>query len=353
MLHHYALGILCLCYGVLVIQFFRERPHIIAANWVLAALLCWPFILTDEFIRMSGETSSLMGLTAFVPVLIISCLYRAVKSLVIDNPPPSKPMLWLPLGLTLIGQLAVAFEPVSERIFWITASPVGQPLTHGPVYLTYMLSGFSVLILGILISEMVQNYHRHLSSQVAELAHFKVRWVGGASGICVGCAFCCILLVTAATFGFFNVDFWQSLINLLLAIAMLLVLLALIRPQHTSPSPLDYYRLDELNAEHCVMREALTRAEASMVDSEAFKTPRLTLKAFAKECKVEPTTLIIALRLLEKRDFRRFVHQYRLEYAQTVLLPNNEHLAHEAKRFGVQSDKFLDDVLSRYFSKTR
>lgn len=352
MLHHYALGILCLCYSVLVIQFFRERPYIIAANWILAALLCWPFILTDEFIRMSGEASSLMGLTAFVPVLIITFLYRAVKTLVIDNPPASKRTLWLPLGLTLLGQLAVALEPVSERISWITASPIGHPLAHGSVYLTFMISGFSVLILGILISEMVQNYHRHLSSQVAELAYFKARWVGGALGICVASAFCCILLVTAGTFGFFDVDFWQSLINLLLAIALLLVLMALIRPQHTSPSPLDYHRLDELKSEHSVMREALARAEASMVDSEAFKTPQLTLKAFAKECNVEPTTLIIALRLLEKRDFRRFVHQYRLEYAQTVLLPNNEHLAHQAKRFGVQSDRFLDDVLSNYFSNT-
>ncbi|MBU2977534.1 DNA mismatch repair protein [Alteromonas sp. C1M14] len=353
MMHHYALGILFLFYIVLMIQFIRERQRINAANWVFAALLCWPFILTDEFIRMTGEGTSFIGLTVFVPVLIITCLYRAVKLLVIDNPPPSKLMLWLPLGLTLLGQLAIVFVPVAERMSWAATSPVGDPLGHKAVYLTSMLAGFSVLVLGILISEMVQNYHRYLSSQVAEIARFKVRWVGGSIGICVGSAFCCILLVTAGTFGFFNVIFWQSLINLLQAIAMLLVLLALIRPQHTSPSPLDYYRLDELKAEQSVMREALARAQATMVSSEAYKTPGLTLKTFAKECKVEPTTLTIALRLLEKRDFRSFVHQYRLEHAQTILIPNNERLANLAKRFGVQSDRFLNDVLSAYFKNAQ
>jgi len=128
--------------------------------------------------------------------------------------------------------------------------------------------------------------------------------------------------------------------------------IAVIRPQHTSPSPLDYHRLDDLKAEQCIMREALVKAEQTMTDAEAFKSPGLQLKAFAGQCHVDPTTLVIALRLLEKRDFRSFVYQYRLAYAKNELIGSDDSLA-QAKRLGVHSEQFLSGVMMNHMRKQR
>lgn len=314
MLHRYTLAVLAACYCFLLITSIVERKRIIAVRWVWAALFCWPFILVDEVIRaFDMELGALTGMTVFVPLLCLSFLYRCVKNMVIDNPPASKLLLWVPVGLAIISQIPVLFIAKSERLTWLSESPVGHPIDNWNIYLVYMLTGFGMLILSILVTELVQNYHRHLSSQVVDVQAHKMRWVGGAMGVTAGLSFCCILLTTGGAFGFINLVFWQPLYTVLFAVAMLQVFIALIRPQNVSPSPLDYDRLDELKAEPGVMREVLQRAERTMVAKKAYNVPGLTLKRFALDSGVDPTVLIIALRLLEKKDFRQFVYSYRPE----------------------------------------
>ncbi|MBU3021134.1 AraC family transcriptional regulator [Aestuariibacter sp. A3R04] len=354
MLHRYTLAVLAACYCFLLVKCIVERKRIIAVEWVLAALICWPFILVDEVMRaFNVEVGALTGLTVFVPLLCLSFAYRCVKNMVIDSPPASKFLLWVPVGLALVCQVPVLFIPQSERLAWLSASPVGHPIENWDIYLAYMITGFGMLIIGILITELVQNYHRHLPCQVVEVQEYRLRWVGGAMGITVGLSFCCILLMTAGAFGFFNIVFWQSLYTVLFAVAMLQVLIALVRPQNVSPSPLDYVRLDELKAEPGVMREVLMRAERTMIEKKAYKIPALTLKHFARDCGVDPTILIIALRLLEKKDFRQFVYKYRLDYAKNVLLHTDADIAVVAKRLGLNSEKFLGEVLVRHMRKSQ
>ena len=354
MLHRYTLFVLVLLYLVILVQFFREKHRVSGAPWVLAAMIVWPFILTDEWLRAFGQNAAgLSVLTVFTPLLSLTLLYRSVKLLVIDNARPSKLLLWLPVALALLAEIPLLFVSADEKAQWLVSSPTGHPLDNWHIYLVYMVTGFGILVLGILITELIQNYHRYLSSQVADVREFRVQWLGGAMGVTVGLAFCCILLVTAGAFGFFDIHFWQSLFNLLFAIALLQTFIAVIRPQHTSPSPLDYHRLDDLKAEQCIMREALVKAEQTMTDTEAFKSPGLQLKAFAGQCHVDPTTLVIALRLLEKRDFRSFVYQYRLTYAKNELIGSDASLAAQAKRLGVHSEQFLSGVMMNHMRKQR
>ena len=69
--------------------------------------------------------------------------------------------------------------------------------------------------------------------------------LAGVMGSLVGVAFMSILLVTAATFGFFPVPFWEGFHHLMIGTAILIVLFSLTFIRRTSPSPLDYERLDE------------------------------------------------------------------------------------------------------------
>lgn len=354
MLHRYTLLVLFLLYAVLLFQFFREKNRVAGANWVAAAMAIWPLILLDEIIRVFDlPLAAVSSVVVFAPLLCLTLLYRSVKLLVIDNPPASKPLLWLPVAIAVVAQAPLWFVSVSEKSVWLQASPVGHPLDNWALYLAYMITGFGMLVMGIVITEMIQNYHRHLSCQVVDVREYKVRWLGGAMGITVGLGFCCVLLVTAGAFGFFNITFWQSLFNVLFAIAMLQTFIAVIRPQHTSPSPLNYRRLDELKAQQCVMREALVKAEQAMSSMEAYKTPGLQLKAFAKDCDADPTTLIIALRLLEKRDFRSFVYQYRLAYAKSELISQDSQLAATAKRLGIHSEQFLSGAMMGHIRRQK
>lgn len=352
MLHRYTLLVLFLLYAVLLFQFFREKHRVAGANWVAAAMAVWPLILVDEIIRAFDlPLAAASSLLVFVPLLCLTLLYRSVKLLVIDNPRPSKPLLWVPVGIASLAQIPLWLVSASEKATWLQASPVGHPLENWALYLAYMVTGFGMLVMGIVITEMIQNYHRYLSCQVVDVREYKVRWLGGAMGISVGLGFCCVLLVTAGAFGFFNITFWQSLFNLLFAIAMLQTFIAVIRPQHTSPSPLDYHRLAELKAQQCVMREALVKAEQAMSSVEAYKKPGLQLKAFAQQCNADPTTMVIALRLLEKRDFRSFVYQYRLAYAKSELLSQDSQLAATAKRLGIHSEQFLSGAMMNHIRK--
>ena len=349
MLHRYTLLVLGCWYLILLQQCWRHKTSIAGGNWVFWALICWPLTLTDECMRaFDVHIGWLSGVTVAAPLLCLSLLYRHVKLLVVENPPPSKKVLWVPLGITVISQLPMLVMPLAEKVAWLTSSPVGQPLVNWPVYLPYMLNGFGILVLGILIAELIQNYHRYLPSQAVDIRAFRVKWLGGAIGITVGIAFCCIMLVTAGAFGFFKIDFWQSLYNVLFAIAQLQLSVAAIRPQHTSPSPLDYHRLDALKEEQSIMREAVAKAVSTMAASEAYKQPELRLSAFARDCKVDPTTLVVALRLLEKRDFRSFVYQYRLDYAKKEWLATDASIAAAAKRWGMNSEKFLSEVFVQH-----
>jgi YesN/AraC family two-component response regulator len=84
--------------------------------------------------------------------------------------------------------------------------------------------------------------------------------------------------------------------------------------------------------------------------SQKPKTRFLTLSEFCKGADIDPTSLAIALQLTEKKNFRRFIFHYRLEYAKKVLLHSDAKLEAVAKRLGVNSEKFLSEYLVKHLN---
>lgn len=336
-------------WGVLIIKFWATHEQLPGRNWLLLAGLLWPLLVLDEWLKYTESTTMAwaLGASDFVVPILLACCYRATKLLVLDNP-SHRGRLWAPVLVIALMQSTLVLIPVEYRATWFEASPSGSPLTWWPVYTVNLLTGFAVLLYSILIAELIQQYHRYLSEQVVDIQQFKIRRLSGVAGTCVGVAFASILLVTAATFGFFAVDFWQSLQHMLMALITLLLLAGLTTPRDTSPSPLDYERLEACSAQQQEMRDALYEAEQVIIEKKLYKKLGLTLKQFCAQANLDPTLLAISLRLLRQKSFRVWVFSYRLEYAKKVLLRTDTSIATVTKRLGIPSDTVLSDALAKY-----
>ena len=345
----YCVGGLGLIWLGSVVLYWRHRQELPGQTPLLIALCLWPLILLDEITSaIGGAALQGYGLTDWVPVLVITLLYRTIKPSVIKKRGPSKWLLWVPLAVCIALQLPLALSGMAEKENLLANGPIGHPLDYWPVYAISMVSGFCMLIIGLLITETVQNYHRHLSDQVVDPQEYRLKYIASAMGITVGISVILILLVTAVTFGFLPIVLWQTGFHLILATALLGSLLIFIFPQRTAPCPLDYDRLDERQAEQAAMRMAIEQAEQVMLETRAYKKIGLTIDEFAAQAKLDPTLLAIATHLLLKKDFRQFVYHYRLEYAKNVLLRSDANIAAVAKKLGLHSEKFMGEVLVKH-----
>lgn len=336
-------------YLVVVARVFYFANDLPSKGWIGIAVLCWPLFMLDEWVRLWDLQMLIpvFGLSDAFGVLLLTCCYRAVKSLLVLTP-SRRFRLWWPFAVTAVIQSFVVFIPESEKLLWLEASPSGSPLLLWPVYLSSLCAGFSILLLGIFITEHVHLYHRHLPEQVVDVQEFRVAKLAGVMAFTVGVAFFSILLVTAAMFGFFELPVWESLHHVILGLPLLLCLLLLSFKRTTSPSPLDYERLEHLDIKPAQMREVITLAEQAMIDQKAYKEIGLTLASFCRKANIDPTTLAMALQFQVKKNFRSFVYHYRLEYAKKVLLRTDTKIAKVAKRLGLNSEKFLSDVLVKH-----
>lgn len=343
---------LLLIYLVSFALFVRQPKGNNVAKWLLSAMLCWPLFMLDEWIRMSRlhELAVFYGLSDTFAVIAITCLYRATKPMLYLQPSARK-RLWLPAGITALFQLTMLLIPTTDKQTWLIASPIGHPFVLWPAYAAPLVTGFSVLLIGILITEHMQTYHRHLPEQAVDISEFKVTGLASVMGITVGVAFMSILLVTAATFGFFQLAAWESYHHLMLGAALLSVLVSLLITRNTSPSPFDHGRLDEGKATPYEISSIISKAERHTIDSKAYKARRLTIVDFCDEAGLDPTSLAIAIRLSDKKNFRRFIYHFRLEYAKKVLLRTDTKVAAVAKRLGLNSEKFLSDYLVKHLAK--
>jgi AraC-like DNA-binding protein len=348
----YCVLLLLVTYLLTLGFFVRQQSRNKGAGWLLAALLCWPLFMIDEWIRIAGfnELAVLYGLSDIFAAVTITCCYRAIKPMLYLQP-SAKKRLWLPVGITALLQLTVFLIPTAEKQAWLLASPIGDPLVLWPAYAAPLVTGFSVLLIGILITEHMQTYHRHLPEQAVDISEFKIKSLTSVMGITVGVAFMSILLVTAATFGFFQLAAWESYYHLMLGAALLSVLASMLFARNTSPSPFDYERLDEGKATPYEISSIISKAERHTIDSKAYKARGLTIGDFCEAAGLDPTSLAIALRVSDKKNFRRFIFHFRLEYAKKVLLQTDTKVAAVAKRLGLNSEKFLSDYLVKHLTK--
>ena len=151
--------------GIYIIGFARlfvQKVNLSSARWLTAAFLCWPLFMLDEWLRMANATglADIYGLSEVFAVIAVTCCYRAIKPMLLAYPSARK-RLWWPVLVTGVFQFAILLIPVDDKQQWLSSSPHGQPLLLWPAYIASLLTGFSVLLIGILITEHIQMYHRH------------------------------------------------------------------------------------------------------------------------------------------------------------------------------------------------
>jgi AraC-like DNA-binding protein len=322
------------------------------ARWLAIASACWPVFMLDEWVRLADASALTwsLGATDVFGVALLSCCYRFIKSMLILVPSKRSRLFW-PVGVTAVFQLSILLMPLHEKSQWLVGSPVGEPLLLWPAYIPSLVAAFSILLIGILVTEHIQLYHRYLPYQVVDVGEYKIPRLAGLLGSTVGVSFLNILLVTAAMFGFFTIPFWESLYHVLIGAVLLVVLLTLTSPRNTSPSPLEYDRFDKGEETPANIRRVLQQAELAVINTKAYKDMGLTLKQFCLSNEIDPTLLAIALQLERKQTFRSFIYKYRLDYAKNVLLNSDAKVARVAKRLGLNSEKFLSDFLVKHLRR--
>lgn len=348
----YALYAMLFAYTLLVIKCLFSSRSGIKTTWLSLAIVSWPLFMADEWMRLLSlaQLTVFYGLTDVFAIVVISCSYKIIKPM-IEEKGASGRLLWLPFCVVVTVQIFVFFLPLSDKSQWLLSSPVGYPLQFWPLYLSSLFTAFSLLLIGIIIAEDIQRYHRHLPTQAVDVKKFRIPVLSNIVGSTVAVGFISILLVTAAGFGFLNLPYWEKLLHFVVGLMLLILLYGLTARRTTSPSPIDYKRFDKGAEPPAVMREIIETAEKSMIEQKAYKVLGLTLNTFCKSAKIDPTALAIALRWELKKDFRGFVYQYRLEYAKKVLLRSDAKIAKVAQRLGLHSEKFLSDYLVKHLQK--
>ncbi|GGW79976.1 DNA mismatch repair protein [Alteromonas halophila] len=350
--YQYTLYATSLVYLVVLWRYIQCYQRLPGRHWLTVAVGCWPLLVIDEWLKLF-ELSALSPFTwlfEFVPVLLLAACYKAARPLMLDRVKKYSRM-WVVVAAVMLAQIPLWLTSPDIKMQWFMAAPVGEPLIYWPFYLVPLLTGFGVLLFGILIAEDVQHYHQLLPAQVVDVNQYKIRRMAGVMGATVGIAFSCILLVSAAAFGFFTIPFWLSLFHLVMAVTCLFVIGALVSPRTTSPCPLDMQRLDACDESQAVMRDTLARAEQTIIHTKGYKQLGLTIKAFSQDADIDPTLLAIALRMSPRKNFRGFVYHYRLEYAKKVLLRSDAKINRVARRLGINSEKFLSGALVSYLRK--
>ena len=349
--HEYLLYVLLGLYVVGLGRLVLFKVNLTSMPYLIGAFLCWPLFMVDEVLRLlqTSQFTVIYGLTEVFAVLAITLCYRAIKPMLIAKPSARK-RLWLPVIVTAVVQCSMLLIAAGQKQQWLSVSPIGDPLAYWPLYITSLLTGFSVLLIGIFITEHIQMYHRHLPEQAVDIKGLRMPRLAGVLGSVVGVAFMSILLVTAATFGFLKIPFWESFHHLMLGSALLAVLFSLTFVRNSLPSPIDYERLDSGKATPYEISHTVSKAERYTIESKVYKTRFITLSEFCEGADIDPTSLALALRLSEKKNFRRFMQHYRLEYAKNVLLHSDAKLAAVAKRMGINSEKFLSDYLVKHLN---
>jgi AraC-like DNA-binding protein len=348
-MYDYLLFILIALYFTGLIRLAYLKVNLTSRRYLVGAFVCWPLFMFDEWLRMFNafDLAYLYGLSEVFAVVAVTCCYRAIKPMLLANA-TARRRLWWPTIITGLAQLSMLLISEQEKRQWFASSPTGDPFVLWPAYVPSLFAGFSVLLIGILITEQIQLYHRHLPEHAVDIKRLKTPRLAGVMGSLVGIAFMSILLVTAATFGFLSVPFWESFHHFMLGGAILFVLFSLTFVRRTAPSPLDHVRLESDKATPYEISSIISRAERYTIESKIYKKRFVTIETFCEGADLDPTSLALALRLTERKNFRRFIFHYRLEYARNVLLHSDAKVAAVAKRLGVESEKFLSEYLVKH-----
>ncbi len=330
---------------------FDTLPH---GKLLYALSLCWPLLLFEDLLRMAGASdyfASFVGISYFVPVLLMAGLVKMVFPLIDEKPIAWKPLTFIAVGIIVLCQIPVLIYPFEQKLALLNQQPIGSPLANAPVYIAYGLSGLFIVAMGIKLADAMRNYQETLSEQVVDISYYRVPAIAGLVASLVGVGFAATVLTALVAFGFFQFNAWQTLLHYAYALVFLMIFLVMLERRRYSPLPLDLSALAARSGDEQRLRETLAKAEKTMISRKAYKVIGLRIRQLADAAGVPPTELAIAIRTLLNRNFRAFVYHYRLEYAKKVLMQTDAKVSAVARKLGFDSEKFLSDMFIQYIQK--
>ncbi|MFA3791623.1 helix-turn-helix transcriptional regulator [Aliiglaciecola sp. SL4] len=328
---------------------YGQFPH---AKLILVAILLWPLLLLDEWLKLSGyesQLSFLVGTSQFFSAIIIACVVLSIRQLTIAKFANNNILFFIPCLLLIAGQLPLWLESNEVRVGMLFSPPVGDLLVNWPFYATYLFTAIITLSFAVHAAEYLASYHYYLSDQVVDIDIFEMRFTANGCYILMFTSFLSICIIGLAMFDWLPaIVHWQTLVNMLNAIGCLYIILLLVQNRKYSPTPFVYSQMDKKTYSEDHLRFTLKQAEKAIIQHKAYKRKGLRIKQVADAAHVEPAALALATRFVLNRNFRAFVYHYRLEYAKKVLMRTDQKVTSVARRLGFNSEKYLSNVFVKY-----
>lgn len=323
-------------------------PH---RKYILIAVLIWPFLLVDEWLRLSGYFASfhfLIGSFQFITPIVAATLVLCVRSVTQEKSASTTLWFFLPAVLLFAGQLPFILMTESFKISALLLPPTGDVLTNWPYLATYLFSAFVMLSYAVHGAEYLSSYHYYLSDQVVDIDMYELKITLNGCYVLVFTAFLNMLIIGLVIFDLQPFEQWQQVINITNAGAFLFFILILLDRRRYSPMPFAEKQFSRKRFSDDYLRHVLKQAEQAIIEHKAYKRKGLRIRQIADAINVEPAALALATRFVLKRNFRAFVYHYRLEYAKKVLMRTDQKVTTVAKRLGFNSEKYLSNMFVKY-----
>lgn len=327
---------------------YERLPH---GNFVLTGIVLWPFILTDEWLKLAGYSQVfhfIAGAFQFVPAVIAATIVLSVRKITSEHIAKNHILFFIPAILMIAGQIPFMLLPVEAKELMLFSPPMGDVLNHWPYYATYLFSAFVILSYAVHAAEYFSNYHFYLSDQVVDVDMFEMKITANGCLVMMSVAFINIAMIGIVVFDLLPFTQWQTFLNMLNAASLLFVLLLLLQKQRYSPTPFTDNQFSGKGYSEDYLSYALKQAELAIIEHKAYKRKGLRLRILADAADVEPAALALATRKILKRNFRAFIYHYRLEYAKKVLMRTDQKVTSVAKRLGFNSEKYLSNMFVKY-----
>ncbi|GAC16796.1 hypothetical protein GLIP_4185 [Aliiglaciecola lipolytica E3] len=327
---------------------YEQFPH---ASLLLTAIIFWPLMLLDEWLKLSGYQEPLhflIGSSQFVSALIAACLLLSIRKITTAFVAKNNALFFIPTLLLVAGQFPLLLLAPDVRVDMLSSPPVGDLLVNWPYFATYLFSAFVTLSFAVHAAEYLATYHYYLSDQVVDIDIFEMKITSNGCYVLMFCAFLTICVVTLISFDLLPLTQWQTLVNMINALGFLYLILLLLQKRKYSPTPFLESQMSKGAYTEEKLRSTLKLAEKAIIQHKAYKRKGLRIKQIADAAQVEPAALAMATRFVLKRNFRAFVYHYRLEYAKKVLMRTDQKVTSVAKRLGFNSEKYLSNVFVKY-----
>lgn len=330
---------------------FDRLPH---GREMLLVVLLSPALLTETALRAFEVKTGwhfLVGVFSFLPVVLTSLTCLAITHLLLDKTRYSARLMLMPGGMALLLCAPFIFFSEDDKSAVLREGIVGELQVHWYWYGYTLLCQLAVLWQGFVVEHRLREYQFFLSDQVVDTHLYRFSGSIKAIGGLITLAFCTVVVIVLVALNWLPLSHWLQLMQLCYFLMFVFLSLVLMEKRRYSPSPLDYQRLQQPDYAEQQLRDALTRAEQTMLKHKAYKKIGLRLKEFASATNVDPTLLACAMRMLLKRNFRAFVYHYRLEYAKRILMRSDVKVSDVARRLGFDSERFLSELFVKYVHK--